>query len=157
MDHRAKSVLLSKVSHGLRKPLTLVAGPLDGLIHQTPKGFKKEMLVMGRRNVRRLARLVSTLMDVGRLEAGQPKGSFRLVNFGVMTRDLAVSEAWNARKFEALTFQALFRGAIERANLRYIVDCELTPRNVYVDQDHWEEIIFNLIGIQRAHQGCGVR
>jgi hypothetical protein len=36
-------------------------------------------------------RLVSTLMDVSRLEAGRLKGSFKLVNLGIMTRDLAVS------------------------------------------------------------------
>jgi hypothetical protein len=40
---------------------------------------------------RRLTRLVSTLMDVSRLEAGRLKGSFRLVNLGLVTRDLAVS------------------------------------------------------------------
>jgi hypothetical protein len=39
---------------------------------------------------RRLTRLVSTLMDVSRLEAGRLKGSFRLVNLGLVTRDLAV-------------------------------------------------------------------
>lgn len=33
---------------------------------------------------------MSTLMDVSRLEAGRLKGSFRLVNLGAMTRDLAV-------------------------------------------------------------------
>jgi hypothetical protein len=42
---------------------------------------------------RRLTRLVSTLMDVSRLEAGRLKGSFRLVNLGLVTRDLAVSLA----------------------------------------------------------------
>lgn len=29
-------------------------------------------------------------MDVSRLEAGRLKGSFRLVNLGIVTRDLAV-------------------------------------------------------------------
>lgn len=31
-------------------------------------------------------------MDVSRLEAGRLKGSFRLVNLGLVTRDLAVSQ-----------------------------------------------------------------
>lgn len=88
------------------------------------------MLVMARRNVRRLTRLVYTLMDVSRLEAGRLKATFRPANLGVVTRDLA----------------GLFRGAIERAKLRYIVECDLTPRNVYVDPDHWEKLVFNLIG-----------
>jgi signal transduction histidine kinase len=127
---RAKSMLFSNVSHELRTPLTLVAGPLDDMLRETPEGPKKEMLVMARRNVRRLTRLVSTLMDVSRLEAGRLKGSFRQVNLGVMTRDLA----------------ALFRGAIERAKLRYVVEADLSPKDVYVDTEHWEKILFNLIG-----------
>ncbi|ORY35646.1 hypothetical protein BCR39DRAFT_511288 [Naematelia encephala] len=127
---RAKSLLFSNVSHELRTPLTLVAGPLDDLLVETQDGPKKEMLVMARRNVGRLTRLVSTLMDVSRLEAGRLKGSFRLVNLGTITRDLA----------------ALFRGAIERAKLRYIVEADLSPRNVFVDLEHWEKIVFNLIG-----------
>jgi len=87
---RAKSLLFSNVSHELRTPLTLVAGPLDDLVGEMPEGPKKENLIMARRNVRRLTRLVSTLMDVSRLEAGRLKGSFRLVNLGLVTRDLAV-------------------------------------------------------------------
>lgn len=127
---RAKSLLFSNVSHELRTPLTLLAGPLDDLLGETPDGPKKEMLVMARRNVRRLTRLVSTLMDVSRLEAGRLKGSFRSVNLGVMTRDLS----------------ALFRGAIERARLQYSVSCDLSPKSVFVDPEHWEKIMFNLIG-----------
>lgn len=127
---RAKSLLFSNVSHELRTPLTLLAGPLDDLLAETKEGPKREMLVMARRNVRRLTRLVSTLMDVSRLEAGRMKGSFRLVNLGAMTRDLA----------------AIFRGAIERARLEYTVECDQRPKDVYVDPDHYEKIIFNLIG-----------
>ena len=92
---------------------------------------------------------MSTLMDVSRLEAGRLKGSFKLCNLGVMTRDLA----------------ALFRGAIERAKLRFVVECDLSSQNTYVDPEHWvgltflalhlavrrqligeEKIMFNLIG-----------
>ncbi|WVQ95095.1 hypothetical protein IAU59_002189 [Kwoniella sp. CBS 9459] len=127
---RAKSLLFSNVSHELRTPLTLIAGPLDDLLRETPDGSRKETLTMARRNVRRLTRLVSTLMDVSRLEAGRLKGSFRRVNLGVVTKDLAT----------------LFRGAIEKAGLRYDVDCDVHAHDVYVDMEHWEKIIFNLIG-----------
>ncbi|WVQ68391.1 uncharacterized protein L199_006599 [Kwoniella botswanensis] len=127
---RAKSLLFSNVSHELRTPLTLIAGPLDDLLQEAPEGQKKDTLIMARRNVRRLTRLVSTLMDVSRLEAGRLKGSFQLVNLGMMTRDLAV----------------LFKGAMAQARLDYIIDCDLSSRAVYVDTEHWEKIVFNLIG-----------
>ncbi|WWD02256.1 hypothetical protein V865_000294 [Kwoniella europaea PYCC6329] len=127
---RAKSLLFSNVSHELRTPLTLIAGPLDDLLQEAPEGQKKDNLIMARRNVRRLTRLVSTLMDVSRLEAGRLKGSFQLVNLGMMTRDLAV----------------LFKGAMAQARLDYIIDCDLSSRAVYVDTEHWEKVVFNLIG-----------
>ncbi|OCF32740.1 hypothetical protein I316_05661 [Kwoniella heveanensis BCC8398] len=127
---RAKSLLFSNVSHELRTPLTLIAGPLDDLLRETSDGPRKETLIMARRNVRRLSRLVSTLMDVSRLEAGRLKGSFRSVNLGLMTKDLAT----------------LFRSAIEKAKLQYTIDCDVRAHNVYVDLEHWEKIVFNLIG-----------
>ena len=68
---------------------------------------------------RRLTRLVSTLMDVSRLEAGRLKGSFRLVNLGLVTRDLAVS--FPCAMWYPADRQALFRGAIER--VRYNTEC----------------------------------
>nr|XP_019006639.1 uncharacterized protein I203_00231 [Kwoniella mangroviensis CBS 8507]OCF70100.1 hypothetical protein I203_00231 [Kwoniella mangroviensis CBS 8507] len=127
---RAKSLLFSNVSHELRTPLTLIAGPLDDLLQEAPEGQKKDNLIMARRNVRRLTRLVSTLMDVSRLEAGRLKGSFQLVNLGMITRDLAV----------------LFKGAMTQARLDYNIDCDLSSRAVYVDTEHWEKVVFNLIG-----------
>ncbi|WWC63422.1 uncharacterized protein I303_106024 [Kwoniella dejecticola CBS 10117] len=127
---RAKSLLFSNVSHELRTPLTLIAGPLDDLLQETAEGPKRENLVMARRNVRRLTRLVSTLMDVSRLEAGRLKGSFQLVNLGVVTRDLAV----------------LFKGAMKQAKLEFSIDCDLSPQTVYIDSEHWEKVVFNLVG-----------
>ncbi|KAK4687012.1 hypothetical protein P7C73_g3098, partial [Tremellales sp. Uapishka_1] len=127
---RAKSLLFSNISHELRTPLTLVSGPLDDLLRETPEGPRRESLVMARRNVRRLTRLVSTLMDVSRLEAGRLKGSFHPVVLGVFTRDLA----------------ALFRAAIEKNKLSFVVDCDTSRQNTFVDPEHWEKIVFNLIG-----------
>ncbi|WWC90485.1 uncharacterized protein L201_005421 [Kwoniella dendrophila CBS 6074] len=127
---RAKSLLFSNISHELRTPLTLIAGPLDDLLHETSEGPRKENLVMARRNVRRLTRLVSTLMDVSRLEAGRLQGSFQLVNLGTMTKELA----------------DLFKSAMKQANLQYTINCDVTPRAVYVDTEHWEKVVFNIIG-----------
>ncbi|AFR96575.2 hypothetical protein C343_04702 [Cryptococcus neoformans C23] len=127
---RAKSLLFSNVSHELRTPLTLISGPIEDLLMETKDGPKKEMLLMARRNLRRLSRLVSTLMDVSRLEAGRLRGTFRPVNLGIMTRDLAL----------------LFKATIEKAKLKYIIEVDTSPENVFVDPEHWEKIVFNLIG-----------
>ncbi|KAL1413038.1 hypothetical protein Q8F55_000787 [Vanrija albida] len=127
---RAKSMLFSNVSHELRTPLTLIAGPIEDLVNEMPDGPQREALIMARRNVRRMTRLVSMLMDASKLEAGRLKGSFRLVNLGIVTRDIV----------------SLFRTAMDRTKLEFIVDCDLNPREVYVDAEKWEKILFNLVG-----------
>ncbi|ODN83508.1 hypothetical protein L202_01642 [Cryptococcus amylolentus CBS 6039] len=127
---RAKSLLFSNVSHELRTPLTLIAGPIDDLLLEAKDNGHRDMLLMVRRNMRRLARLVSTLMDVSRLEAGRLRATFRPVNIGTMTSDLAV----------------LFKRAIEKAKLQYTIEVDNTPENAFVDPEHWEKIVFNLIG-----------
>ncbi|WVQ81842.1 hypothetical protein IAT38_003969 [Cryptococcus sp. DSM 104549] len=127
---RAKSVLFSNISHELRTPLTLVSGPIDDILRDTPDGQRKDTLMMVRRNVRRLSRLVSTLMDVSRLEAGRMKGTFRPVNLGLLTRDLSM----------------LFKAAIEKAGLKYVVEVDTSNQAAYIDPEHWEKIVFNLIG-----------
>nr|ODN91900.1 hypothetical protein L203_01154 [Cryptococcus depauperatus CBS 7841] len=125
--------------HLCSTPLTLIAGPIDDLILETKDGHKKEILLIARRNLRRLSRLVSTLMDVSRLEAGRLKGTFRLVNLGIMTGDLA----------------ALFKTAFEKAKLRYSIEVDSSPENIFVDPEHWEKIVFNLIGNSMKYTMAG--
>ena len=39
----------------------------------------------------------------------------------------------------------MFRSAIEKAGLSYVVDCEPVSTPVYVDREMWEKIVFNLL------------
>jgi signal transduction histidine kinase len=44
---------------------------------------------------------------------------------------------------------SLFRAAIERGKIEFIVDCEADPqegRHIYLASELWEKIVFNLIG-----------
>ncbi|KZT38755.1 hypothetical protein SISSUDRAFT_1046495 [Sistotremastrum suecicum HHB10207 ss-3] len=128
----AKSAFFSNASHELRTPLTLIAAPLQDILEMTTvDGAAKTKLKMMQRNVARLGRLVDSLLDFSRIEAGKLVGRFRPVRIGEFTEDLA----------------SLFRGTIEKNNLEFIVDC---PRDrdatVYLDPDFWEKICFNLIG-----------
>lgn len=127
---RTKSMLFSNVSHELFTPLNLIAGPLDDVLADMAKGSAHDALVMARRNVRYLTRLVSMLMDVSNLEAGRLKGSFREVNLGMVTRDVA----------------GFFRTSAEATKLDFNVDCDVSPHSVFVDRERWDKILFNLIG-----------
>lgn len=127
---RENTRLFSNVAHELFARLTPISGPIDDAIVDMKPGPQRDGLIMARRNVRRWSRLVGMLRDSSSLEAGRLKGSFQLVNLGIVTRDIAT----------------MFRKASDKRNLRYSVDCDLSNVEVYVDREQWERILFTLIG-----------
>jgi signal transduction histidine kinase len=130
---RAKTAFFSNVSHELRTPLTLILGPLEeALSGELPEAARTELEAV-QRNARRLLKLVNTLLDFARIEAGRAEASYRPVELGGLTAELA----------------GVFRSAIERAGLRLVVDCE--PVSVFVDVEMWEKIVLNLLSNALKH------
>jgi PAS domain S-box-containing protein len=126
---RAKTAFFSNVSHEFRTPLTLMLAPMqDALADHTLPSATRALLDVAYRNSQRLLKLVNSLLDFSRIEAGRMEATYELTDLAALTRDLASS----------------FRSAIERAGLRYQVDCALTEP-VYVDRDMWEKIVLNLL------------
>ncbi|ORX79347.1 hypothetical protein K493DRAFT_342709 [Basidiobolus meristosporus CBS 931.73] len=128
---RAKTAFFSSVSHELRTPLTLILGPVkDMLLEKDLASETRSKIVYMHRNAERLLRLVNLLLDFSKIEAGKMQATFQETNLGKFTADLA----------------SMFRSAIEKGGVRFEVDCERMERNVWVDRDMWEKIVFNLIG-----------
>ena len=70
--NRAKTAFLTNVSHEFRTPLTLLLGPLeDALSDSGPDSAIENQLSVARRNAGRLQRLVDSLLDFSRIEAGR--------------------------------------------------------------------------------------
>ncbi|MGN6727249.1 MAG: ATP-binding protein, partial [Tepidisphaeraceae bacterium] len=129
---RAKTTFFSNVSHEFRTPLTLMLGPLLDTITQRngslPPQVMEELTVV-HRNGLRLLKLVNTLLDFSRIEAGRVQVSFEWTDLAGYTRDLA----------------SLFRSAIEKAGLTLEVDIPTIAMPALVDRDMWEKIVLNLI------------
>ncbi|TFI55950.1 response regulator [Mastigocladus laminosus UU774] len=129
---RAKTVFFSNISHEFRTPLTLMLGPLEETLaaadHVT-LATQRQQLEMVHRNSLRLLKLVNTLLDFSRIEAGRVQAAYEPTDLAMLTTDLA----------------AVFRSAIERAGMRLVVDCSPLPEKVYVDRDMWEKILLNLL------------
>ncbi|HLZ85712.1 MAG TPA: ATP-binding protein [Puia sp.] len=81
------------------------------------------------RNALRMEKLVNTLLEFSRIEAGRLEGQFRRVDIAALTIDLASS----------------FRSAIEKAGMRLHVGARKIAGDVYVDVELWERIILNLV------------
>ena len=128
---RAKTTFFSNVSHEFRTPLTLLVGPLeDDLADPTPLApAHRQRVETAHRNALRLLRLVNTLLDFSRIEAGRIDASYEPTDLAALTADLA----------------SAFRSAIEKAGLALVVDCPPLPHPVYVDRDMWEKVVLNLL------------
>ncbi|HZS76415.1 MAG TPA: ATP-binding protein [Ktedonobacteraceae bacterium] len=127
---QAKTAFFSNVSHEFRTPLTLLLGPLETLLADsslTPE--QRELVEVARRNGLRQLKLVNTLLDFSRIEAGRVQASYVPTDISQLTVDLA----------------SAFRSAIEKAGLRLIVECPELPELAYVDRDMWEKIVLNLL------------
>ncbi|HEY3253760.1 MAG TPA: ATP-binding protein, partial [Polyangiaceae bacterium] len=127
---RAKTAFFSNVSHEFRTPLTLLLGPLEDLRAESSLGSaQRDRMDVIHRNALRLLKLVNTLLDFARMEAGRVEAYYQATDLAALTVDLATS----------------FRATIARAGLDLIVECEALPETVYVDRDMWEKIVLNLL------------
>ena len=84
---------------------------------------------MVHRNGLRLLRLVNTLLDFSRIEAGRVRARYQPTELGAYTEELASN----------------FRSACDRAGLRLETNCLPLERPVYVDAEMWERIVLNLV------------
>ncbi|MDQ0486154.1 SpoIIE family protein phosphatase [Streptomyces sp. SID8376] len=128
---RAKTTFFSNISHELRTPLTLIMGPVEELrtrLADAGEDIRTELDAI-HRNGLRLGKLVNTLLDFSRIEAGRMQARYEPVELGAVTAELA----------------SVFRSAIERAGLTFQVDCPALDEPVHVDRTLWEKVILNLL------------
>jgi PAS domain S-box-containing protein len=126
---RAKTAFFSNVSHEFRTPLTLLLGPLEEALQKPSVGLRGEALDSAHRNALRLLRLVNTLLDFSRIEAGRAQAHYVPTDLAAATLELA----------------GVFRSAMDRAGLRYSVTCNALPEPVFIDREMWEKIVLNLV------------
>jgi len=129
---RTKTAFFSNVSHEFRTPLTLMLGPVEDLLAGAVGPLtddQRRQLEFLRRNGVRLQKLVNSLLDFSRLEAGRLQASYEPTDLSTMTRDLA----------------SAFRSAVERAGLVFEIDCPPLEEPIFVDREMWEKIVLNLL------------
>ena len=127
---RAKTLFFTNISHEFRTPLTLMLGPVERLLQQERKTEEeREQLEIVHRNSLRLLKLVNTLLDFSRIEAGRVEARYERTDLAALTAELA----------------GVFRSAMEKVGLRLEVKCEPLPEAAYVDREMWEKIVLNLL------------
>ena len=129
---RTKTAFFSNVSHEFRTPLTLMLSPLEEVLTKADDRMPPEqraLVDIAHRNGMRLLKLVNTLLDFARIEAGRVMAAYEQVDLSTFTAELASN----------------FRSATEKAGLHLRVDAAPLAQPVYVDRDMWEKIVLNLL------------
>ena len=129
---RAKTAFFGNVSHELRTPLTLLLGPVEDLLrgtHGELDDARRSQLELVHRNALRLQKLVNSLLEFSRLEAGRAQACYEPVDLAALTRDVA----------------SAFQSAVEQAGLGFAIDCPPLPEPIFVDPGMWETIVLNLV------------
>jgi signal transduction histidine kinase len=129
---KAKTVFFSNISHEFRTPLTLILNPLEELLNQPASNLsaiERQNIETTHRNAIRLLKLVNTLLDFSRIESGRQQARYALTDLVALTTNLVAN----------------FRAVIEKAGMQLIVKADTVIQPVYVDQQMWEKIVFNLL------------
>jgi signal transduction histidine kinase/CheY-like chemotaxis protein len=129
---RAKTQFFSNVSHEFRTPLTLISGPLAEAQRHARAERADDVaanLEIVERNALRLGKLVNSLLDFSRLQAGETRAAYAPVDLAAFTAELA----------------SMFGRAAESAGLSLVIDTPRQAEWVYVDPEMWEKIVFNLL------------
>ena len=104
-------------------------GPVEEALQATQDAEQRDRLELIQRNALRLQKLVNTLLDFSRIEAGRIEAVYQPTDLAMLTTDLA----------------GVFESAIARAGLHLRVDCPPLPEPAYVDREMWEKIVLNLL------------
>jgi signal transduction histidine kinase len=126
---KMRSSFLSNVSHDLRTPMTTISGFIDGMIDGTiPKEKHEYYLKLISNEVKRLSRLVSALLDISRIQAGERKFTESAFDICEMARVILIS----------------FEQQIEKKKLDVEFDVESDNIFVSADRDAIYQILYNI-------------
>ena len=124
-----RSSFLANVSHDLRTPMTSISGFIDGILEGAipPEKHPYYLEIIGQ-EVKRLSRLVSSLLDISRMEAGNRK--FEKTPFDICEMARIILLSFEA-KIDAKRLDVEFEAPDDRLM-------------VYSDKDAINQVLYNL-------------
>ncbi len=126
---RMRNSFVANVSHDLRTPMTTISGFVDGILDGViPAEQQAHYLKVVSEEVRRLSRLVTALLDVSRLQAGDRKFDMKPFDVCEMGRQILIS----------------FEQKIEGKGLDVEFECDEDNMYVLADRDAIHQILYNI-------------
>lgn len=125
-----RNTFLSNVSHDLRTPMTTISGFIDGILTGAiPPSKQEHYLGIVSGEVKRLSRLVSSLLDITRLQAGEKKIVKAPFDICEMARQVLIS----------------CEDRIEEKELDVHFETDTDSMIAVADHDAIHQILYNLI------------
>ncbi len=139
-NEEMRRLFLANVSHDLRTPMTTISGFIDGILDGAiPPEKHEHYLGVIASEVRRLSRLVTTLLDITKIQAGERK--FNMVDFDIceMCRQVLISSEQR----------------IESKHLDVSFECDSDNMYAVGDVDAIHQIVYNLMdnAIKFSYEG----
>ncbi|MBQ7364727.1 MAG: HAMP domain-containing histidine kinase [Clostridia bacterium] len=128
-SEKTRNDFVANVSHDLRSPMTSITGFIDGMLNGViPPEQHEHYLRIVLSETKRLSRLVTTLLDISRIQAGERK--FRMTNFDIceMARQILIS----------------FENRIEEKALDVQFTLDEDRMYVLADMDSIYQVLYNL-------------
>ena len=124
-----RNTFISNVSHDLRTPMTSISGFVDGILDGVipPEKYDYYLTIISS-EVKRLSRLVSTLLDISKIQAGERKFTMAPFDICEMSRQIVIS----------------FEKTIEEKRLDVEFNCDDDNISVLADRDAIYQIMYNL-------------
>ena len=121
---------IANVSHELKTPMTTIAGFIDGILDGTiPKNEQKKYLGVVSEEVKRLSRLVQSMLNLSRIDAGELK---------LNPREFDLSDT-------ILSTVLTFEHSIEEKSLDIRGLDSLPQATAYGDPDLGHQVVYNLV------------
>lgn len=124
-----RRLFLANVSHDLRTPMTTISGFIDGILDGAiPSEKHNYYLEVIAGEVRRLSRLVSSLLDITRIQAGERKFNMTTFDICEQAREIIISSEQR----------------LESKNLDVVFDADEDNMYVAADRDAIHQILYNI-------------
>lgn len=127
---KLRSNFLANVSHDLRTPMTTISGFIDGILDGAiPKEKQDYYLNIIATEIRRLSRLVGTLLDISRIQAGDRKFNIQSFDICEKAREILIA---NEKR-------------IDEKRLDVEFDAQLDNMFAMGDIDAVHQVLYNLV------------
>ena len=124
-----RSSFVSSVSHELRTPMTTIGGFIDSILDGViPPEEERHYLELISNEIKRLSRLVTSLLEISRIESGQKKLNYSTFDICELARIILIS---NEQRLEAKELDVSFK-------------CDKEHIDVIADKDSIHQVLFNI-------------